>query len=86
MTGKVCLLLLSLLLLCFTAPSRAFELAAPHVNGVRSMYGRTTEKETACHATQCTSGSGGNVYLEQAVDTVYVAEPNVVLLDAGDGF
>ena len=50
------------------------------------MYGGTTEKGTACYAAQCAGGSGGSVRLKQAVDTVRAAEPNVVLLDAGDEF
>ena len=78
--------LLSLLLLCFAAPSQAFELTVLHTNDVHSMYGGTTEKGTACYAAQCAGGSGGSVRLKQAVDTVRAAEPNVVLLDAGDEF
>ena len=83
---KIRLPLLSLLLLCFTAPSQAFELTVLHTNDVHSMYGGTTEKGTACYAAQCAGGSGGSVRLKQAVDTVRAAEPNVVLLDAGDEF
>ena len=83
---KIRLPLLSLLLLCFAAPSQAFELTVLHTNDVHSMYGGTTEKGTACYAAQCAGGSGGSVRLKQAVDTVRAAEPNVVLLDAGDEF
>ena len=80
---KIRLPLLSLLLLCFAAPSQAFELTVLHTNDVHSMYGGTTEKGTACYAAQCAGGSGGSVRLKQAVDTVRAAEPNVVLLYAG---
>lgn len=83
---KIRLPLLSLLLLCFAASSQAFELTVLHTNDVHSMYGGTTEKGTACYAAQCAGGSGGSVRLKQAVDTVRAAEPNVVLLDAGDEF
>lgn len=83
---KIRLPLLSLLLLCFAAPSQAFEFTVLHTNDVHSMYGGTTEKGTACYAAQCAGGSGGSVRLKQAVDTVRAAEPNVVLLDAGDEF
>ena len=83
---KIRLPLLSLLLLCFAATSQAFELAVLPTDGVHSMYGGTTEKGTACYAAQCAGGSGGSVRLKQAVDTVRAAEPNVVLLDAGDEF
>ncbi|MFR4118904.1 MAG: metallophosphoesterase [Bilophila wadsworthia] len=86
MMKKIRLPLLSLLLLCFAAPSQAFELTVLHTNDVHSMYGGTTEKGTACYAAQCAGGSGGSVRLKQAVDTVRAAEPNVVLLDAGDEF
>ena len=41
---KIRLPLLSLLLLCFAAPSQAFELTVLHTNDVHSMYGGTTEK------------------------------------------
>ena len=85
MMKKIRLPLLSLLLLCFAAPSQAFELTVLHTNDVHSMYGGTTEKGTACYAAQCAGGSGGSVRLKQAVDTVRAAEPNVVL-DAGDEF
>ena len=44
---KIRLPLLSLLLLCFAAPSQAFELTVLHTNDVHSMYGGTTEKGTA---------------------------------------
>ena len=47
---KIRLPLLSLLLLCFAAPSQAFELTVLHTNDVHSMYGGTTEKGTACYA------------------------------------
>ena len=43
---KIRLPLLSLLLLCFAAPSQAFELTVLHTNDVHSMYGGTTEKGT----------------------------------------
>ena len=86
MMKKIRLPLLSLLLLCFAVPSQAFELTVLHTNDVHSMYGGTTEKGTACYAAQCAGGSGGSVRLKQAVDTVRAAEPNVVLLDAGDEF
>lgn len=86
MMKKIRLPLLSLLLLCFAAPSQAFEFTVLHTNDVHSMYGGTTEKGTACYAAQCAGGSGGSVRLKQAVDTVRAAEPNVVLLDAGDEF
>ena len=44
---KIRLPLLSLLLLCFAAPSQAFELTVLHTNDVHSMYGGTTEKGPA---------------------------------------
>lgn len=58
MMKKIRLPLLSLLLLCFAAPSQAFELTVLHTNDVHSMYGGTTEKGTACYAAQCAGGSG----------------------------
>ncbi len=84
--NKIRLPLLAFFLLCLAAPVQAFELTVLHTNDVHSMYGGTTEKGAACYAAQCEGGTGGSVRLKQAVDTVRAAEPNVVLLDAGDEF
>lgn len=55
---KIRLPLLSLLLLCFAAPSQAFELTVLHTNDVHSMYGGTTEKGRPATRPSALAGPG----------------------------
>lgn len=78
--------LLLALLWCGAAPSWAFDLTILHTNDVHAMWGGTTANGTACYAPSCEGGKGGSLRLKQAVDALRAANPDTVLLDAGDEF
>uniref|UniRef100_A0A8C6TTK4 5'-nucleotidase n=1 Tax=Neogobius melanostomus TaxID=47308 RepID=A0A8C6TTK4_9GOBI len=80
------LLLPSLLLSLFALVSSGFELSLLHTNDVHARVEETSEVSGACSRSKGKHCFGGVARRATAVKRLRVAEPNVLLLDAGDQF